>query len=401
MPTLHLGEVLVLGALFGVHAPLLGALAEAGRPGALLPQPALPLHDQRRALLSGLAWLGPCLVGALVAIAWLLWKGATFEQPLHNGLRGVALVLPLLVLAAWQGHSRSPAVVPGVLLGVAAAALGKLPTPEVLLGAGLLLVAVQLAGPWLARHHFLWPPSLQLHQRRSGQPRPSGATSRPCPGLGLTLRADAFRGLFAAPLRTSGMAVASLLFAALFIVAAVGGHLADFVTAQGLFSFLVLLVIPAGVMGLLLGAVTAPLDVPARCAGEAGEPAERLARSWERLPVSLREVRLRALLNNLITAAAALVLVWIALAWLDDRPAWAGPMLALVAAAWGAFFPSFTLGDRVTRITAWCATALVCLPLLANGCLDTLEFTDSFFAGCGAAAVVLPLLLLRDTPART
>lgn len=404
---LHLGEVLILAAIYGTFAPVLGALAARPARFGGLPHRPLPLSDRTRSLYTGFAWLVPSLVGAAVVLIWLASQGGLFEAAAATVFGAVALVLPLLVLAAYQGISRSPAAIPGVALGAAAAWLGELPLPGLLLGGALLLVAVHLAGPWLVRVGFLWPRPLRgslwppaLLGRIADRGAP-GTTVRACADPVETLRADAWRGLVRSPLRTALQAAAALLFASLFIVLAIGGLLADWATSHALFAFCMLLLIPATLMGLLLGAVTWPLDVPIRTIGGAGLPVERAARSWERLPVPIRQVRARVLLNSAITSGVALLLAWVTIAWLDEPPPLSGVELVVIAGAWAAFFPAVGFGDRVTRITAGCAAALVLIPALLGGYLDTLDYLDTFVAACAATATVLPIVLLRDTPART
>jgi hypothetical protein len=152
---------------------------------------------------------------------------------------------------------------------------------------------------------------------------------------------------------------------------------------------------------LILAPIVYPLAVPLSCQGRTGPQPERLARTWERLPVPLRQVRLGALSQSLTVAGLTGLLLWLCAAALAPRLPVPVHLVLLVAAGWGAFFPSVQLGDRVTRITAAVAAAMVTVPLLGCAWGDPAAWLDTFAAACATTATVLPLLLLRDTPART
>jgi hypothetical protein len=376
----------VLGA---VLVPLFAAL-EGMQDGRLRPlaHPGLPLGAQTRVLTEGLALAPALLLGALICVAIfpsipLRW------DPI---VRGLLVLLPVVTMSGWQ--TRRPdllAVVPGVAIGGAAMCLAWLPTVVMALGSAALVAAVVAVGPWLVAHRLLWPTLRWPGGGRLVGPRRAQAPSR-------TLARDAAAALVTGPMQLGPMLLASLLvvggFVALVLLMSDPSGTRDAWTGY-LPGFAVATVGVTAAIALMLAPVSHPLGIVTRPEGQGGPPAERLIRTWERLPVSLRHVRLRALVNAALSSLLALELGVAVLALTGEswRP---GPGVLLFFAVWAAMIPAITLGDRLTRGVAWAFfMVLVLSPVLEDGVplFDTSGPAVGWIAA--TAALALPALLLR------
>ncbi len=388
----------VWGAAIG---PLVCAVEAEAQGPAPTAHPGLPIGDRSRALIDGLAWSAPLALGGLFVLGGATLGGLPIEAPLESGIRGVLALSPLLVLSAWQGRRPERlASLPGVALGWVLTWLSYRSTPQLAAGVAGLLVVVVVTGPWLVDRAFGMPAGLL-----SIRGRVVGPTARRCPGPLHRLRLDTRESLWRSPLQLlPAVAASCALVVVVILILLLAGKGAGL---PGLRDAGLALAIAAAFGGLpalgvtlVLAPIVYPLAVPLYCSGRAGRQPERLARTWERLPLPIRRVRLAVLAQSLAVAVGVAAAAWLALAVLSDRPIPLHPPL-LIAAGWGAFFPALQLGDRVTRITAGAAAALVTIALLGCAWGDELAWLDTLLAACAATATVLPLLLLRDTPART